>query len=158
MWLENLYHTFMIKITWDFTTPSLVTSDKSRKDAEHALESYRNCWKWEDEVHPFVFCNEDLVAMTFINVNVNDNGVLLWADGGVVTRNVMSCQLVWDLKCQKVSLGVEDSLERLEKVKTSCQFVTSPRNWILISLMNSLLTTCSRYWLCIWDCGAESLL
>ncbi|XP_077969852.1 E3 ubiquitin-protein ligase rnf213-alpha-like isoform X1 [Styela clava] len=119
---------FMIKMAQDFATPSLDISDESERDADDAFSHYKIRRKWEDEIHPFVFFNEDKTTLTFINVKVNDNGDLLDADGNICHRQILSKRLLADLKQQGVPFSVDfNTLSREEKITTLCQFMNIPK-------------------------------
>ncbi|XP_077976279.1 E3 ubiquitin-protein ligase rnf213-alpha-like isoform X2 [Styela clava] len=120
---------FMIRMSQDFATPSLNISDessadfdKSDKDVADGLQIYQFRRKWEESTHPYLFFNEDRTTMTFINVNISDEGDLLDRNGEIVEPAIISKQLVNGLKLQRVSLDLNfDTFTRELKLRVLCQ-------------------------------------
>lgn len=69
-----------------------------------------------------MFFNEDRASMTFINVNISDDGNLLDNNGETLESAIISPQLVQGLKRQGLSLDLNfDTFTREQKLETICK-------------------------------------
>ena len=114
---KNFVVRFMIRMSQDFATPSLPT--KSWSNDVFQLHQLRR--HWEEDVHPYLFFNEDNMTMTFLNFSVDSNGNLLSPKNSrnILVQGLLSRPLLKGLKLQRVSLNQDfDKLTRSEKLAT----------------------------------------
>uniref|UniRef100_UPI00193A976F E3 ubiquitin-protein ligase rnf213-alpha-like n=1 Tax=Styela clava TaxID=7725 RepID=UPI00193A976F len=120
---------FMILMSQDFSTPSLIMADTSKKDAE-IFQQHKLRRKWEEQSHPFVFFNDDQASMTFIDVNINNIGDLVDQKGDVLEKAIIPykyIELIEKLKKQGVLLNDQfENLTRKEKLKEICKVMGVP--------------------------------
>ncbi|XP_076810012.1 E3 ubiquitin-protein ligase rnf213-alpha-like isoform X1 [Clavelina lepadiformis] len=115
---------FMIRMSQDFATPSLSLPDAGKNDVENSVfELHQLRRHWEEDVHPYLFFNEDHMSMTFVNFQLNQNGDLLHPKTKRVMENsLMRKQLMTGLKLQRVNLNEDfDALSRQHKLLTLCR-------------------------------------
>ena len=117
---KNFVVRFMIRMSQDFATPSLISeNDASSTDGVFNLHQL---WRrWEEGVHPYLFFNEDHVSMTFLNFVVDANGNLLNPKNSlnILHGGLLNKQLLEGLKIQRVSLNQDfDKLSRTDKLTT----------------------------------------
>ena len=121
---------FMIRMSQDFATPSLVTNndnddnnnDSNGEDVD-LLELYSLRRKWESSFHPYVFFNADRHSMSFANFNVNNQGSLCNPRSRQeIERNLMHPDLVQALTRNFVDLQQDiDKMSREKKLAVLCQ-------------------------------------
>ncbi|KAK9530838.1 hypothetical protein VZT92_012317 [Zoarces viviparus] len=120
---------FMILMSRDFASPSLNTSDESRKlhidnSLEDDLLARLTIRKhWENESHPYIFFNADRFSMSFLGFNVicqrrNTLNAVDPRSHKVLIENVMSQNLFQGLERQRICLTENfDNLPRPDKIK-----------------------------------------
>ncbi|XP_076810018.1 E3 ubiquitin-protein ligase rnf213-alpha-like isoform X2 [Clavelina lepadiformis] len=121
---KNFVVRFMIRMSQDFATPSLSLPDAGKNDVENSVfELHQLRRHWEEDVHPYLFFNEDHMSMTFVNFQLNQNGDLLHPKTKRVMENsLMRKQLMRGLKLQRVNLNEDfDALSRQHKLSTLCR-------------------------------------
>lgn len=122
---------FMILMAKDFATPSLSISDQSpgrltmnltgMRDEDLAPFQIRK--RWETELHPYIFFNDDHESMTFIGFHLQSNGqnyvdAIDPSSGRVIKQNIMTKQLYENLKLQGVPFNIDfDGLQRGQKIE-----------------------------------------
>lgn len=126
---------FMILMAKDFATPSLSISDQSpgrlsmnltgMRDEDLAPFQIRK--RWETELHPYIFFNDDHESMTFIGFHLQPNeqkyvDAIDPSSRRVIKKNIMTLQLYENLKLQGVPFNIDfDGLERGEKIERLCR-------------------------------------
>ena len=108
---------FMIRMSQDFATPSLPTGG----DFNDVFQLHQLRRHWEEDVHPYLFFNEDNMTMTFLNFSVDSNGNLLDPKNSlnILVQGLLPQQLLQGLKIQRVSFNRDfDKLSRPEKLTT----------------------------------------
>lgn len=126
---------FMILMAKDFATPSLSISDQSSgrlsmnltgmRDEDLAPFQIRK--RWETELHPYIFFNDDHESMTFIGFHLQPNGqnyvdAIDPSSRRVIKKNIMTIQLYENLKLQGVPFNIDfDGLQRGEKIERICR-------------------------------------
>ncbi|TNM97227.1 hypothetical protein fugu_015383 [Takifugu bimaculatus] len=126
---------FMILMAKDFATPSLSISDQSpgrlslnltgMRDEDLAPFQIRK--RWETELHPYIFFNDDHESMTFIGFHLQPNGqnyvdAIDPSSQRVIKKNIMTIQLYENLKLQGVPFNIDfDGLQRGEKIERLCR-------------------------------------
>lgn len=126
---------FMILMAKDFATPSLSISDQSpgrlsmnligMRDEDLAPFQIRK--RWETELHPYIFFNDDHESMTFIGFHLQPNGqnyvdAIEPSSQRVIKKNIMTKQLYENLKLQGVPFNIDfDGLQRGEKIERLCR-------------------------------------
>ena len=122
---KNFVVHFMIKMSQDFATPSLEGGSQSTNN-EEVFDQHQLCKRrrWEENVHPYLFFNEDQISMTFLNFLVDTRGNLLHPNNPAICleHGLFQLQLLEGLKRQNVNVNQNfDSLSRHEKLTTLCR-------------------------------------
>ncbi|XP_077980164.1 E3 ubiquitin-protein ligase rnf213-alpha-like [Glandiceps talaboti] len=136
----NFVVKFMIQMSKDFATPSLLMSDESTshlmqergtededddddKDGTDDIAAYQLRRRWENSPHPYIFFNHDRVSMTFMGFYIDGSGNLVDpVSGQTLERCVMTRPLKRGLELQRVNLQENfDSLPRAGKIGQLCQ-------------------------------------
>lgn len=126
---------FMILMAKDFATPSLSISDQSPGRlhvdltgvSDEDLAPFLIRKRWETELHPYIFFNDDHESMTFIgfHLELNERNCVDAVDPStrrVIKKNVMTKVLYENLKLQGVPFNVDfDGLQRGEKIERICR-------------------------------------
>lgn len=128
---------FMILMAKDFATPSLSISDQSPGSShvdltgcqDEDLAPFRIRKRWETELHPYIFFNDDHESMTFIGFHLQPNGqnyvdAVDSSSGRVIKKKIMTMNLYENLKLQGVPFNVDfDGLQRQEKIERLCRVI-----------------------------------
>ena len=121
---KNFVVKFMIRMSQDFATPSSVGGDGSVISENEVFERHQLRRHWEEDVHPYLFFNEDHVSMTFLNFVVDSRCNLVNPKQTleVLEQGLMSKSLLDGLKRQRVDLNQNfDQFSRKNKLVTLCR-------------------------------------
>ena len=123
---KNFVVRFMIRMSQDFATPSLVAASDSDVISKDVFEHHQLRRRWEEDAHAYLFFNEDNISLTFFNFYVDQRGNLLHSKQPTVVLdpNLIPPTLLQGLQAQKVNLNQNfDTLPRPQKLITLCRIM-----------------------------------
>ncbi|XP_071122875.1 E3 ubiquitin-protein ligase RNF213-like [Mytilus edulis] len=127
---------FLIQMSRDFSTRSLVVSEESptpdfqvitknkeQTDINGMIEQYQMRRTWESSPHPYLFFNLDHHSMTFLGFNIEEKtrNLIDLQTKEILEKNIMEKSLFDALSRNKVDLSENfDALPRQDKILKLC--------------------------------------
>ncbi|XP_078487904.1 E3 ubiquitin-protein ligase rnf213-beta-like [Ciona intestinalis] len=113
---------FMIRMSQDFATPSLSDKHQVGNKENDLLELHQLRRRWENNLHPYMFFNDDRFSMSFVHFNINNKGDLCHpVTNENIQAGIMTNLLFRGLRKQGVNLSQNfDLVSREDKLATLC--------------------------------------
>ena len=127
---KNFVVRFMIMMSQDFATPSLVSGNECKPNTNEVFNLHQLRRRWEENAHPYLFFNEDHHSLTFLNISIDNNGNLMDPKKSTcLEKQLIQIGLLRGLKRQKVNVNQNfDLLARKDKIKQLCRVMGLKEN------------------------------